>query len=597
MCCMFTCCGWAIDLVQRFWTFMMSFCISSAVCCAMIMASMSGIALGYNYSLAEYMDLKETNVSVYIKRGVFDDDVMDDLDFRRSGRMPVAGHLKSDNLMTGAPEDESLSQRSGRRLDDSVFEADDQNKYEGSLMKLTARPEVIHSNPPAFATDDVEMGDAYSKYPVGSVDHFKAVQSLIDARRNMASAGTTVSPVATYNINNRNFPMYLDPSLPNARRMMGNGPLKAIDVQPARKAVPDEGFGSRGNWVLPRQPHLFNRNQFPDYGQYPPTYPSPITLNLGPKRTSITTTTVDILPISFATRTTGMEVMQQPTRPRLIENLDRDSLLMNDRYLMEGAPPIKSEFKDMFKMAPKPTEEEYEDEIKGLPVRRRRGVIYDPLASNSEVTKELNATDIKTQDNSTEIENNDRNGTTVEDIISTNKFMTSSIVYKDMYNEDMDIVKGSNHERDIDENIDPSSLLKLSDSIIYSDVPKYALAMTIQETNDEAPGVDPNKASNTLLDRLITATKDKALSLTQDATHKANPSPKNIKFITKRKPFEHVIVSSKYVSNKPKVLNARQTTLGTAELLNSISVSLNEAGLLTNPASSNFVKLLQSTLT
>lgn len=63
-------------------------------------------------------------------------------------------------VVTGASEDAELANlKSGRRLDDSVFEADDQNKYEGSLMKLTARPQVITTNPPASITDDVEMGD------------------------------------------------------------------------------------------------------------------------------------------------------------------------------------------------------------------------------------------------------------------------------------------------------------------------------------------------------------------------------------------------------------------------------------------------------
>ncbi|XP_052753193.1 uncharacterized protein LOC128201166 [Galleria mellonella] len=139
MCCIFTCCGWVIDLVQRLWTFTMSCCISSAVCCVIVTASLSGVALGYNYSLAEYIDLKETNVSVYLKRGVFDDEVVDDMDWRRSGHMPMAGHIGESNLRNGAPEDEETTLRSGRRLDDSVFESDEQNKYEGSLMKLTAK--------------------------------------------------------------------------------------------------------------------------------------------------------------------------------------------------------------------------------------------------------------------------------------------------------------------------------------------------------------------------------------------------------------------------------------------------------------------------
>lgn len=43
--------------------------------------------------------IPETNVSVYIKRGVFDDEFADDIDWRRSGHMPVGGHIGEQNRM------------------------------------------------------------------------------------------------------------------------------------------------------------------------------------------------------------------------------------------------------------------------------------------------------------------------------------------------------------------------------------------------------------------------------------------------------------------------------------------------------------------
>lgn len=140
-------------------------------------------------------------------------------------------------------------------------------------------------------------------------------------------------------MNNQNFPMYLDPKLPSGRRMMGYWPIKPGDVQPARKGVPDEGIGARENWVIPKRPDLFNRQQMPDYAVLSPTYPPPITMNLGPRRTSKTTPTMDVPPISFATRTTEMEIPEQPSRPRLIDTLDKDSVLLNDKFLLEGEPP------------------------------------------------------------------------------------------------------------------------------------------------------------------------------------------------------------------------------------------------------------------
>lgn len=40
-----------------------------------------------------YIFITETNVSVYLKRGVFDDEIADDMEWRRSGHQPVAGHI------------------------------------------------------------------------------------------------------------------------------------------------------------------------------------------------------------------------------------------------------------------------------------------------------------------------------------------------------------------------------------------------------------------------------------------------------------------------------------------------------------------------
>lgn len=53
--------------------------------------------------------------------------------------------------------DEETTFRSGRRLDDSVFDGGDQYKYEGSLMKLTAKPPFERTSP-HLITEDSEMG-------------------------------------------------------------------------------------------------------------------------------------------------------------------------------------------------------------------------------------------------------------------------------------------------------------------------------------------------------------------------------------------------------------------------------------------------------
>lgn len=130
--------------------------------------------------------------------------------------------------MTGAPaEEDSTPLRSGRRLDDSVFEADDAHKYEGSLMKLTAKP-PYQPTPRPKVTDDLEMDEvrslfkkmlndfviisvvkfqlnsneisfqAVTGHAQGSLDQMKAIQSLIDSRRAMGTTGTTASPLVNF---------------------------------------------------------------------------------------------------------------------------------------------------------------------------------------------------------------------------------------------------------------------------------------------------------------------------------------------------------------------------------------------------------------
>lgn len=62
-------------------------------------------------------------------------------------------------VMTGAPEEENpQASKSGRRLDDSIFESDDQNKFEGSLMRLTAKAPAF-STTTKPATSDLEMAE------------------------------------------------------------------------------------------------------------------------------------------------------------------------------------------------------------------------------------------------------------------------------------------------------------------------------------------------------------------------------------------------------------------------------------------------------
>ncbi|KAF9421177.1 hypothetical protein HW555_002889 [Spodoptera exigua] len=542
MCCIFTCCGWMVDLIQRLWVFLMSCCISSAVGCVMVTSSMSGIALGYNYSLAEYIELKETNVSIYLKRGIFDDEVGDDMQWRRSGHQPRTGHLSDDNLRTGASADETTSIRSGRRLDDSVFEADDQNKYEGSLMKLTAKP-VHLDTPKPLVTEDFEMAEIGNKYPQGSLDHLKAVQTLIDSRRRMASGGTTLTPLATYGSveaflpylpvnNNPNEPGNRDAEL---RRMMGPGNRDAqlrrmmgpagsewpSSINPARLAVPDESIGSIDNWVVPKNPFVFKQAQVPDYFVLSPTYPSAITVANPLVRPSSIKNTEGEGAVVFVTRSIAFTSSVSTNAPSIQTEKEAE---MPDVKMLDSVLPSKineiqaHDLNQLPKVIEKSSEEEYEDEIKGLPVRRRRNV---------EVSNEAY------RDKNTDPENQKANS--INDNKSRNDIDNQKAV-KDT----------------------PDLRIKHKQSLLDH------LITTIKLNKPTLEEVTPNK--------IVTTGKNKELGI--------------------RGLFESKIVSSKYVPNDEITRFKPATTVDNQELLSS-TVNLNDVRFFQNPAT-KFVKLLQS---
>lgn len=148
--------------------------------------------MGYNYSLAEYIDLKETNISVYIKRGVYDDEIADDFDWRRSGGAEPSIALKDaggQRISPGVQQGEQPLAAGRRRSDNSIFESEAQNKYEGSLMRLTSPPAgdaVRRFEPPAppYTTSPsttLNKVDALlqvaDSLPGGSVERLKAIQA------------------------------------------------------------------------------------------------------------------------------------------------------------------------------------------------------------------------------------------------------------------------------------------------------------------------------------------------------------------------------------------------------------------------------------
>ncbi|CAH2096033.1 unnamed protein product [Euphydryas editha] len=390
MCCIFTCCGWMVDLIQRLWTFTMSCCISSAVCCSLITASMSGVALGYNYSLAEYMDLKETNVSVYLKRGVFDDEIADDMEWRRSGHQPVAGHIGENKLLTGS-DDASTTLRSGRRLDDSIYESNDRNNFEGSLMRLTAK--APDPSPSESGTPEVPLSEVIKQYP-GSLDQLKAVQSAINMRKAAAAARRTMDKIQKDTFpGGKNMPQ--DPrDVNNNRRAM------KFDIPPfedsstmssLRQAVPDDTINHPSKWI---PPNLIPKDvRYADNSDFNPTYPSPVTPKPGPIRPSRPKPPARTRPTPT---TIVLKVPSRSPEPIFPKSIDEEMDSFKDKIIadkFDTSGLSDDEFLKKMKMGAKKSEEDYEDEIKGVPLRRKRSI---SLVLSSKKSSDQNTIEITT---------------------------------------------------------------------------------------------------------------------------------------------------------------------------------------------------------
>ncbi|CAH2980749.1 unnamed protein product [Chilo suppressalis] len=388
MCCIFTCCGWMIDLVQRVWVFVMSCCMCSAVCMSMMTASMSGIAMGYNYSLAEYIDMKETNVSVFLKRGIFDDDLVgDDMGFRRAGHLPVSGLIKESNLVTAEPEEVVVSPRSGRRLDDSVLQSDENNNFEGSLMKLTAKPPAATSPPPTYRGDE-DMMDFVKKFSTDSLDQLKAIQSMMNMRKSNNRGltinydkTTTVDPRRNNLLNGRR--MMIEPNSPDNNHIYIDKaaiPFErfSLTVNPIRTAVPESMIGASDNWLLPKNlERSMGRTLFSteEYDNVPVTahfYPKPIRYKTGIERPTLPPTPGVQKPTN---RIALEEIPKREMDARRFDNSElnrvKDKLLMDKSMFpsFEKTEGIKSDNQDF----EKPEEADYEEEAKrGIRVRKKR---------------------------------------------------------------------------------------------------------------------------------------------------------------------------------------------------------------------------------
>lgn len=362
MCCMFTYCEWILDLVQRFWTFIMSFCISSAICCMLITASMSGVVLGYNYSLAEYMDLKETNV--LMKRGIFDNEIGDN-NFKRLGDLPVPEQLKEkEEKVRTKPSHESTSLRSRHRLDDSILETADQHQYKGDVMRLKINP--THSSTSLLITDAAVMANIKTIYAKDLLDSLKAIKG--DSVRNKYIAnqhygGTTIPPMRTFAFNKHE---HLYHNAGSGRRLIPNIDSRATHTDLARLPVTGVSKDSRLNWQAPKISKLLEKAMKDILAHEEITHLSPIKLNVGSLRSS--TTEIPGQEAPFLSRPHAFTLFSRATvgSPNIVNKFSNEESF-KERFRLDNEM--------MSRKRPRPKSEyEYGYDIKDLPVRKRRSM-------------------------------------------------------------------------------------------------------------------------------------------------------------------------------------------------------------------------------
>ncbi|XP_050351145.1 uncharacterized protein LOC126773928 [Nymphalis io] len=138
MCYVCNCFGWTLDLFQRALTFCLSCWLAYAVCCGLLIASMAGIAYGYNYCVAEFVTFTRNDVKVYMRRGQFNDKPSIFQPKRRMGDdeddFPI--NLIDDYKQEVQSNDEAA-------MSNKWMQDQDTRKYAERLTKYLERPKTL----------------------------------------------------------------------------------------------------------------------------------------------------------------------------------------------------------------------------------------------------------------------------------------------------------------------------------------------------------------------------------------------------------------------------------------------------------------------
>ncbi|CAK1551215.1 unnamed protein product [Leptosia nina] len=261
--------------------------------------------------------------------------------------------------MTG-PSDESSTFGPARRLDDSIFESNEKNNFEGALMKLTMKPPALKTS---TTYPEVDVNSMVKKLPPDYLmfDKMKAIQVAVDKQK---------AAEAERRMTSREQPAVPEDS---GRRMMPkvNFPstTSTTQINSLRLAVPDPHFHAPGGWQEPKN----SASKFGPFGDYPGhwTLPSPVT-TAGPIRPTRRSTYRNAKPPSLTPPRTSIESFQTPPQDFKNDFEDINKRLLFDKF---DDPSLREEeMEHKMKKRPNQSEEDYEEEIKGIPIRKKRNL-------------------------------------------------------------------------------------------------------------------------------------------------------------------------------------------------------------------------------
>ncbi|XP_069359575.1 uncharacterized protein, partial [Maniola hyperantus] len=138
MCYICSCFTWTLDLLQRILTFFLSCWLVCSVCCGLSIATIAGVAYGYNYCFAEFIVHARPDVKVYMRRGQFYDKPDNMLvHHRRSDKEDdaFAANLTEEYQQEAPPGDDSLAEQWEKERDTSKY-AEKLTKYSNSKNNI-----------------------------------------------------------------------------------------------------------------------------------------------------------------------------------------------------------------------------------------------------------------------------------------------------------------------------------------------------------------------------------------------------------------------------------------------------------------------------